>query len=293
MKIWPIVAVIATCFASILAFGDNIDNSGIKIDSRDVKCLVCRATVNEIIKDVDKIDPRKRVEVSGFRIGADGNTISKSVQLAKSETYLTELFESVCNTMDDYIKARYKKSKRLTILSLTGGGFMNPEMSKVDFVQDGDLNKSLKHYCLEILEDNDEAFLAEFMREQRAETILHDLCTEKSKYCDEGSELLEPEPEYLPEPGEPEPEEELSIDDEASDVVPSDATSEEASVVADTTSDDTVLSSIDKQPDDEHLCKADAGQCDAGAPQPEFVAKTNENEVETDTLIEEEQRDEL
>lgn len=49
--------------------------------------------------------------------------------------------------MDDYAKARYKSNRRLTILKMTTkDGGMNPEMSSVDFIQDGDLNKSLKHY---------------------------------------------------------------------------------------------------------------------------------------------------
>lgn len=49
--------------------------------------------------------------------------------------------------MDDYAKARYKSNKRLTVLKMTtADGGMNPDMSSVDFIQDGDLNKSLKHY---------------------------------------------------------------------------------------------------------------------------------------------------
>lgn len=54
--------------------------------------------------------------------------------------------------MDDYAKARYKSNSTLTILKLTTpGGGMNPDMSLVDFIQDGDLNKSLKHYvCVNV-----------------------------------------------------------------------------------------------------------------------------------------------
>lgn len=49
--------------------------------------------------------------------------------------------------MDDYAKAKYKKTKKLTVLKMmTDDGGMNPEMSAVDFIQDGDLNKSLKHF---------------------------------------------------------------------------------------------------------------------------------------------------
>jgi len=314
MKILSIVAVLATCFALLHAFGDNIDNSGLRIESREVKCLVCRATTQEIIKAIDKVDPRKRVEVSGFRIDSQGNTITRSVQLSKSETYLTELFETICDTMDDYVKARYKKSKRLTVLSMTGGGFMNPEMSKVDFVQDGDLNKSLKHYCLEILEDHDDAFLAELMKVELGETISYDLCTTSTKYCDEGTEVPEPEPEDEPEE-EAQQEEVEPVEEERDEAVASDepVADEEVAPVADTTTtdaddDDGIVSeaSVDeepfdwllesndaKQPEDEHLCKADAGQCDAGAPQPEFNGETNDNEVETDAETDGAQRDEL
>lgn len=38
------------------------------------------------------VDPRKRVEVSGFHM----NQVAKSVQLIRSETYLTELMETIC-----------------------------------------------------------------------------------------------------------------------------------------------------------------------------------------------------
>lgn len=48
--------------------------------------------------------------------------------------------------MDDYAKARYKTTGKVTLLKFMVNGGMNPEMSNVDFVQDGDLNKSLKHY---------------------------------------------------------------------------------------------------------------------------------------------------
>lgn len=54
---------------------------------------VCRATLVEMKTAIKKVDPRKKVEVSGFRMDSKD---SKSVQLIKSESYLTELMESVC-----------------------------------------------------------------------------------------------------------------------------------------------------------------------------------------------------
>lgn len=49
--------------------------------------------------------------------------------------------------MEDYAKARYKSTRKLTVLKMIeDSGGMNPEMSLVDFIQDGDLNKSLEHF---------------------------------------------------------------------------------------------------------------------------------------------------
>lgn len=49
--------------------------------------------------------------------------------------------------MDDYAKARFKTTRNLTVLKMIlDDGTMNPDMSIVDFVHDGDLNKSLEHF---------------------------------------------------------------------------------------------------------------------------------------------------
>lgn len=54
---------------------------------------------------------------------------------------------STGDKMDDYAKARFKANRTLTVMRLTlADGGMNPGMSAVDFIQDGDLNKSLKHF---------------------------------------------------------------------------------------------------------------------------------------------------
>jgi len=160
-----------------------------KIISRNVKCLVCEATILEMEKEIKKVDPRKKVDVSGFRMNPSGFSETKSVQLSKSETYLTELMETICKKMDDYAKARYKTTRKLLVLKMiTDEGTMNPLMSAVDFVQDGDLNKSLQHFCLEVLEDHEEAILNEFMKDVIADNIGYTVCTKTAKYCDEEDE---------------------------------------------------------------------------------------------------------
>lgn len=69
------------------------------------------------------------------------------VPLARSEVHISDVLDGICEKMSDYVRATYKSNGRLTILNLvTPSGGMNPEMSKVDIIQDGDLNKSLKFY---------------------------------------------------------------------------------------------------------------------------------------------------
>jgi len=157
-----------------------------KIISRNVKCLVCQATIKEMENAIKKVDPRKKVDVSGFRMDPSGFSETKSVQYSKSETYLTELMETICKKMDDYAKARYKDTRKLLVLKMvTDEGTMNPLMSSVDFVQDGDLNKSLEHFCLEVLEDHEEAILKQYMQDVIPKNVDHIVCTQTAKYCDE------------------------------------------------------------------------------------------------------------
>lgn len=134
---------------------------------------------------ISKIDPQKVVEVGGFRIDGNGNLISKTAKYSKSETYLTELMENVCSKMDDYVKVTKKKTGKLDLLKMNAedGGGLGSMMSEVDFIQDGDLNKSLPHYCLEILEDQEEAFLKAFMSETLESDLDIRICSQMTTYC--------------------------------------------------------------------------------------------------------------
>lgn len=69
------------------------------------------------------------------------------IPLAQSEVHISDVLDSICDKMSDYVRATYKSNGQLTILNLMSpSGSMNPEMSKVDIIQDGDMNKSLKYY---------------------------------------------------------------------------------------------------------------------------------------------------
>lgn len=72
---------------------------------------------------------------------------SLQVPLSQSEIYISDILDDICKKMTDYVRATKKSNNRLTIFNIMSqSGGMNPQMSKVDIIQDGDLNKSLEHY---------------------------------------------------------------------------------------------------------------------------------------------------
>ncbi|CAK9820087.1 Protein seele [Anthophora plagiata] len=153
-----------------------------EIDSQYLKCLVCRSTVKEIEEELNKIDPSLEIEIGNYRLDAQGNVIHKKVPLAQSEVHISDVLDNICEKMSDYVRATYKSNGQLTILNLMSpSGGMNPEMSKVDIIQDGDLNKSLKYYCEEIVEEFEE-IVSLFARKEN--NIKGKLCTNIAKLCD-------------------------------------------------------------------------------------------------------------
>lgn len=172
------------------------------MDNKRVKCLVCKATVDEVAIAQSKVDKRKKAEVKAGRFQADGTPSGTFIELRKSEQYLTELFEGddgICKVMDDYAKAKRKSDGQLVVLKMMTATGMNPMMSEVDFVQDQDLNKSLKHYCLEVLDEFDEVFLEYFMADSLPEKVEDKICVERTKLCTAEEEDEEVEDVNLPE----------------------------------------------------------------------------------------------
>ena len=51
----------------------------------------CQGLFDEIEYVIGSIDPRKRIDVGGFRMDAKGKQVSKSIPYATSETHLTEV----------------------------------------------------------------------------------------------------------------------------------------------------------------------------------------------------------
>lgn len=69
------------------------------------------------------------------------------VPLAQSEVHISEMLDEICDKMDDYVRGTMKTTGELVVMKLMDEkNGMNPLISEIDIIQDGDLNKSLKYY---------------------------------------------------------------------------------------------------------------------------------------------------
>ncbi|KAK9880585.1 hypothetical protein WA026_011825 [Henosepilachna vigintioctopunctata] len=119
-----------------------------KIDVDELKCLVCEASIKELEGVLKSVDPSKKIDVGGYHLDKEGNyRSSKTISIAESETYLSEVMDTICDKMENYVRATSKSNGTLTLLNLLdSAGNMNFQMSEVDIIQDDDLNKSLPFY---------------------------------------------------------------------------------------------------------------------------------------------------
>ncbi|XKL60910.1 hypothetical protein PGB90_007967 [Kerria lacca] len=152
------------------------------VDLEEVKCLICTRIIEEIQKNISKVDAKKMINVGGFRLDDEGNYSEKVVPYMRSEIFLTELMDNICNKMEDYVTATFKKDGKLTVISLLSeDGQMNPLISEVDVVQDPEKNKSLKYYCEDIIDEHNDVFMNEFSKE--SDDIITKICSHTAQFC--------------------------------------------------------------------------------------------------------------
>ncbi|XP_011145478.1 protein seele [Harpegnathos saltator] len=153
------------------------------IDLAHLKCLVCRATMDEMEAAVSKLNPRVLVDAGNYKMDAQGNTVQKKVPLRKSQVHISDIVDDICSKMKDYVRGIKKYNKKLTIFNIVlPSGGMNPEMSKVDLIHDGDLNKSLEFYCHLVVEQLEDDIISLYVND--VENKKEKLCTEHSHICD-------------------------------------------------------------------------------------------------------------
>ncbi|KAB0803282.1 hypothetical protein PPYR_00252 [Photinus pyralis] len=157
--------------------------STVHIDVKELQCLICKVAIDELHTLIKQIDPNRKVDVGGYRIDSTGNFQQKTVSEAKSEVHLSELADKACDKIDDYVRATWKDSGKLTLLRLTtSSGSLNSDISSVDIIQDDDLNKSLKYYCDGIINDYEDSIIDHFKNEG---DVAYEVCNRESNLCTE------------------------------------------------------------------------------------------------------------
>lgn len=151
------------------------------VDNAQLKCEVCRRLVEQIKRNVSSVDSSHVVQVTNFRLDGNGNQPQKTVPKSRSQIYLTELMDSVCEMMNDYVRATFKNNGSLVVMPLLLNGQMNPLMSEVDVVQDSDLNKSLQYYCDDIVNDIEDDIIRLIKSED--DQVVYSICTKVTQLC--------------------------------------------------------------------------------------------------------------
>ncbi|KAJ2938379.1 hypothetical protein O0L34_g13304 [Tuta absoluta] len=160
-----------------------------RIDPKNLKCLVCRTTFEELDKAILKVDKWKKVDVGNFRMDAAGNTMQDKVPAHRSAVYISEMIDDICKKMDDYVRVSYKSTNKLAIMKLImDDGTMNAEFSKTKFVTDDDLNKSLEYYCERMFEDNEDEITDLYKKRPHDDVMpdaLNEICFRHAGYCED------------------------------------------------------------------------------------------------------------
>lgn len=172
--------ILPCTFCSILLLllvVQSISSQGLE----NLRCLICKQIVNDLATELTRVDPKKKVEIGNYRLDANGNSQHNVVPYALTEMHISDSLEKVCKGMDDYVRARQKNDGELVLLKLIVDGKMNLDMSNVDIIQDGDLNKSLQYYCDGIVEEYEERIVP--MVQNKEEMIEEKLCTEIARLC--------------------------------------------------------------------------------------------------------------
>ncbi|OCT73865.1 hypothetical protein XELAEV_18032829mg [Xenopus laevis] len=147
-------------------------------------CGACRALVDELLYEIRKVNPKKTVDVGSFRISPDGKQEQNKVPFAKSELYLTDVLEEICEKMNDYglyvdPTTQEKSYKRFAPRDNEGIGSVDFK----NFQFNPEESNSLKYACERVVEEHEDEVLSVITKEN--DNLADKLCTEETGLCKE------------------------------------------------------------------------------------------------------------
>merc|ERR1711953_1423118 len=117
--------------------------------------------------------PKKMIDTGSWRIDEKGENKRQVIPYAKSQTHLMEVSENVCkDNFEEYAQATWKKNGKPTIIRLqTHTGNMNPDMGKVDIIEDAEDD------FLEVFADQSKDL------ESSIDAFSDEICQKRKSYC--------------------------------------------------------------------------------------------------------------
>nr|ADD38042.1 Protein canopy-1 [Lepeophtheirus salmonis] len=152
--------------------------------SKSLRCLVCKALVEEVNYVIDSTSPTKKTTTREKDIRNNYEVVK--IPYKRSQEQLTDIVESICSHFEDYVQAQSKADKSPAVIRLTTrtGNGMNPDFGNYDVVPDEDLNTRLKFYCNSIVEEFEDDIMDIFIQENKSEAWeKQELCYQKSGIC--------------------------------------------------------------------------------------------------------------
>lgn len=146
-------------------------------------CSACRAIVEEMSYSVSLVDPKKTINVGGFRLSPDGTMRDRKVPLARSEMHLSELLDGLCERMNDYALYQDPDSgeKLYRRFAPRGDQDMRDLPDFKNFKFEGPEGNALKFACETVREELEDDIISVF--QQDSQNAQQQLCSNMSGYC--------------------------------------------------------------------------------------------------------------
>ncbi|XP_066300721.1 protein canopy homolog 2-like [Branchiostoma lanceolatum] len=168
---------VLTVFALFLAF------CSAKRDA-ELYCGACHVLVDEIDYAIKQIDPRKTIQVGSFRVDPKGDQKTWEIPYARSEVYLTELVETVCERMNQYAQSTNPQTQKKTYVRTSSRNGETLSLSNISMNQD--ISKALRFACESIIEDFEDDIVKLFSKEgPKLHELQNSLCLDTAELCTE------------------------------------------------------------------------------------------------------------
>ncbi|XP_035657724.1 protein canopy homolog 2-like [Branchiostoma floridae] len=150
----------------------------------ELYCGACHVLVDEIDYAIRQIDPRKTIQVGSFRVDPKGNQKTWEIPYARSEVYLTELVETVCEKMNQYAQSTDPDTQKKSYVRTSSRNGETLSLSNISMNQD--ISKALRFACESIIEDFEDDMVKLFSKEgPKLHELQNSLCMETAELCSE------------------------------------------------------------------------------------------------------------